>query len=120
MTNLTDIFRKPQSRTYIQYEALSAHFVDNLEASKAAECYGHNLGSFRNLCTKLRADPNLSSFFVESVGLVRRRTPTSRSNSGGIGGYWSFEGPPASRSARSAGGSERKGCPPKPRPCSAS
>ena len=65
MTDLAELFRKPDSRTHLQYEALRAHFLDGLEADKAAERFGYSLGSFRNLCTKLRRNPDLSSFFAE-------------------------------------------------------
>ena len=65
MTDLAELFRKPESRTHLQYEALRAHFLEGLEAGTVAERFGYTLGSFRNLCTKLRANPDLSAFFAE-------------------------------------------------------
>ena len=49
MTDLAELFRKPQSRTHLQYEALRAHFLDGMEAREAATRFGYSLGSFRNL-----------------------------------------------------------------------
>ena len=65
MTDLAELFRKPESRTHLQYEALRAHFLEGLEAGTVAERFGYSLGSFRNLCTKLRGNPDLSAFFAE-------------------------------------------------------
>ena len=65
MTDLADLFRKPESRTHLQYEALRAHFLEGLEAGTVAERFGYSLGSFRNLCTRLRGNPDLSAFFAE-------------------------------------------------------
>ena len=65
MTKLAELFRKPKSRTHLQYEALRAHFLDGLEAKTVAERFGYSLGSFRNLCTRLRGNPDLSAFFAE-------------------------------------------------------
>ena len=65
MIDLAELFRKPHMRTHRQYEALRAHFLDGLEAAKVAERFGYSIGSFRNLCTRLRGNPDLSSFFAE-------------------------------------------------------
>ena len=65
MINLAELFRTPHMRTHRQYEALRAHFLDGLEAAKVAERFGYSIGSFRNLCTRLRGNPDLSSFFAE-------------------------------------------------------
>ena len=65
MTDLAELFRRPRFRTHIQYEALRARFLDGLEAGEAAKRFGYSLGSFRNLCTKLRGSPDLASFFAE-------------------------------------------------------
>ncbi len=65
MTDLAELFRKPRFRTCLQYEALRACFLDGAEAAEAARRFGYSLGSFRNLCTKLRGNPDLSSFFAE-------------------------------------------------------
>ena len=65
MTDLAELFRKPESRTHLQYEALRAHFLEGLEAGTVAERFGYSLGSFRNLCTRLRGNPDLSAFFAE-------------------------------------------------------
>ena len=65
MSDLAELFRKPQSRTHLQYEALRAHFLDGVAAGEAAKRFGYSLGSFRNLCTKLRGNPDLSPFFAE-------------------------------------------------------
>lgn len=65
MIDLAELFRNPHFRTHRQYEALRAHFLEGLEAGVVAERFGYSLGSFRNLCTKLRGNPDLSSFFAE-------------------------------------------------------
>lgn len=65
MTDLADLFKKPQSRTHLQYEALRAHFLEGQEAREVAERFGYSLGSFRNLCTRLRGNPDLAPFFAE-------------------------------------------------------
>lgn len=65
MADLTELFRNPHVRTHRQYEALRAHFLDGLEAGKVAERFGYSIGSFRNLCTMLRTNPDLSAFFAE-------------------------------------------------------
>lgn len=57
MTEIAELFRRPQSRTHIQYEALRARFLEDLEAGEAAERFGYRLGSFHTLCTKLRRSP---------------------------------------------------------------
>ncbi len=65
MTDLAELFRKPQSRTHLQHEALRAHFLGGVEAGEAARRFGYSLGHFRNLCMKLRGNPDLSFFFAE-------------------------------------------------------
>ena len=65
MSDLAELFRTPQSRTHRQYEALRAHFLEGLAVDKAAERFGYSPGSFRNLCTRLRGNPDLSDFFAE-------------------------------------------------------
>ena len=65
MTDLAERFRRPESRTHLQYEALRAHFLEGLEAETVAKRFGYSLGSFRNLCTRLRSNPDLSAFFVD-------------------------------------------------------
>ena len=65
MTDLAELFRKPESRTHLQYEALRAHFLEGLEAGTVAERFGYGLGSFRNLRARLRGNPDLSPFFAE-------------------------------------------------------
>ena len=65
MTDLAELFRKPKSRTHLQYEALRAHFLEGMEVAEAAERFGYSPGSFRNLCTRLRSEPDLAPFFAE-------------------------------------------------------
>ncbi len=66
MNDLAELFRKPASRSQTQYEALRAHFFEGLDAAMAAERFGYSLGSFRNLCTRLRRDGDVSVFFSSS------------------------------------------------------
>lgn len=61
MTDQAELFRMPQYRTHRQYEALRAHLLEGLAAGKAAQRFGYSPGSFRNLCTKLRGNPELSA-----------------------------------------------------------
>ena len=60
-----ELFQKPKSRAHRQYEALRAHFLEGLEAEETAKQFGYSLGSFRNLCTNWRKNPDPSTFFAE-------------------------------------------------------
>ena len=70
MTNYTGCFLEPNSTTQRQYEALRAHSVDGLTAEDVARRFVYSPGTFRNLCTGFRKDPDMSAFFAE-----RKRGP---------------------------------------------
>jgi len=64
MKTLGDLFRNPHAPLPIQYAALRAHFVDGLDPEIVADRFGYSAGTFRNLCSRLRKNPNLSDFFA--------------------------------------------------------
>jgi hypothetical protein len=68
LTNVTDVFLKPQNPTHRQYEALRAHFVDRLPCKEAARRFGYTPGSFRVLVHNLRADPHRRFFLPPARG----------------------------------------------------
>ncbi len=73
MKNLGDLFRNPHAPLHIQYEALRAHFVDGLDPEIVADRFGYSAGTFRNLCSRLRKNPNVSDFFA-----VRKPGPKTK------------------------------------------
>ena len=54
MKDLTQRFLRPANPVHRQYEALRAHFVDDLSMREAADRFGYQFGTFRNLCTAFR------------------------------------------------------------------
>ena len=54
------------------YEALRAHFVENLSMQEATECFGYRLGTFRNLCTAFRKNPDRVFFETRRPGPRRK------------------------------------------------
>jgi len=64
MKDIADLFLDPQGSMQTQYAALRAHFVDGLNPETVAERYGYSVGGFRNLCSRLRNNRNLSDFFA--------------------------------------------------------
>ena len=62
MNPLARRFLQPESPAHRQYEALRAHFVENLSMQEATECFGYRLGTFRNLCTAFRKNPDRAFF----------------------------------------------------------
>ena len=65
MKELTHLFSNPKVKTHRQYEALRAYFLDGTDADTVAQRFGYSTGSFRNLCTGLRKQPDLSGLFAE-------------------------------------------------------
>ena len=64
MTELRDRFLKPATPPHRRYEALRAHFVDGASAVEAAERFGYSYGSFRNLCSEFRRNPDAEALFA--------------------------------------------------------
>ena len=68
MKALARRFLQPANPVHRQYEALRAHFVDNLSMQEAAERFGYQLGTFRNLCTAFRKNPDRAFFETRKPG----------------------------------------------------
>ena len=68
MNTLARRFLQPSNPAHRQYEALRAHFVDNLPLREAADRFGYKLGTFRNLCTEFRKNPGRSFFETRKPG----------------------------------------------------
>ncbi len=68
MNPLARRFLQPLSPTHRQYEALRAHFVDDLPIPETARRFGYKLGTFRNLCTEFRKNPGRSFFVARKPG----------------------------------------------------
>ena len=74
MNPLARRFLQPANPAHRQYEALRAHFVDNLSMHEAAERFGYRLGTFRNLCTAFRQHPDRTFFATRKPGPQRQTT----------------------------------------------
>ena len=64
MTEIRDIFLKPATTPHRRYEALRAHFVDGASAIETARRFGYGYGSFRNLCSEFRRNPDAALLFA--------------------------------------------------------
>ena len=80
MTSISDRFLKPATPAHRRYEALRAHFVDGVSAAEAAKRFGYSYGSFRNLCSEFRRNPDTAFLFINrSTGpKPGRETPETR------------------------------------------
>ena len=78
MKSLAERFLQPANPTHRQYEALRAHFVDGLSASEAAQRFGYRLGTFRNLCSAFRQNPERAFFETRQPGPKRETEPSER------------------------------------------
>ena len=72
MNPLARRFLQPESPVHRQYEALRAHFVENLSMQETAERFGYRLGTFRNLCTAFRKNPDRAFFETRRPGPRRK------------------------------------------------
>ena len=78
MNPLAARFLQPANPTHRQYEALRAHFVDGLPPAEAAARFGYSRGSFHNLLSAFRRQPDRSFFAVSPPGqrpLQAQETP---------------------------------------------
>jgi len=66
LTEYGRFFLQPTSTSHRQYEALRAHFVDNVSSQEAAKRFGYTPGSFRVLCHQFRQDPQ-RPFFLPTI-----------------------------------------------------
>ncbi len=64
ITNEVKFFLEPDQPRHRQYEALRAHFVEQIPTEEVASRFGFTSGSFRVLCHKFRNDPE-RAFFVD-------------------------------------------------------
>ncbi len=64
MTDIGDIFLNPAAPAHRRYEALRARFVDGAGAAETAERFGYSHGSFRNLCSEFRKNPDAALLFA--------------------------------------------------------
>jgi hypothetical protein len=70
LTEVSDearFFLQPLKPLQRQYEALRAYFVEELPSAQVAEQFGYTPGSFRILCHRFRADPDLQEHFFRDV-----------------------------------------------------
>ena len=79
MNSLARRFLQPANPVHRQYEALRAHFVDNLSMREAAHRFGYKLGTFRNLCTAFRKNPDRAFFETRKPGPKRKAALPGRS-----------------------------------------
>ena len=70
---------RPAHSVHRQYQALRAHFVDNLSMCEAANRFGYELGTFRNLCTAFRKHPDRTLFETRKPGPKRKAALPVRS-----------------------------------------
>ena len=77
MHPLAPLFLQPRNPCQRQYEALRAHFVDNLPLADAASRFGYSLQSFRNLCRDLRIRPDRDFFLPSTPGRKPDHPPPS-------------------------------------------
>ncbi len=66
LTEYSPFFLQPTNASHRQYEALRAHFVDNVSSQEAAKRFGYTAGSFRVLCHQFRQDPQ-RPFFLPTM-----------------------------------------------------
>ena len=80
MTSIIDRFLKPATPPHRRYEALRAHFVDGVSAAEAAKRFGYSYGSFRNLCSEFRRNPDTALLFASRSTGPRpgQETPETR------------------------------------------
>ena len=71
MDDLARRFLSPENSTHRKYEALRAHYVENLPLEEAARRFGYATGTLRNLRARFRAAPNAPFFLPDRRG--RRR-----------------------------------------------
>jgi len=62
--DLAQVFLTPKNSTHRQYEALRAHFVDQVPAADVAARFGYTVGSLHQLAHQLRQNPT-RQFFAE-------------------------------------------------------
>ena len=79
MKSLAQRFLQPTNSVHRQYEALRAHFVDNLPMREAADRFGYKIGTFRNLCTAFRKNPDRAFFETRKPGPKRDAASPGRS-----------------------------------------
>jgi hypothetical protein len=65
---MAHFFLEPRNTTHRQYEALRAHFVENLSSVEVARRFGYSPGSFRVLAHQFRQNPNRPFFLPPQKG----------------------------------------------------
>lgn len=68
LTNFSRFFINPSNSTHRQYEALRAHFVENLPIKEIVHRFGYTEGSFRVLLSQFRDNPNRQFFLTPAKG----------------------------------------------------
>ena len=63
MTPDRDTFLSPETSRHRRYEALRAYFAEGLSARETARRFGYSYGTFRNLCTGFRKNPDVAGLF---------------------------------------------------------
>jgi hypothetical protein len=70
LTNMARFFLEPRNTTHRQYEALRAHFVEDLSSVEVARRFGYSPGSFRVLAHQFRQNPDRPFFLPPQKGPV--------------------------------------------------
>jgi transposase len=76
--NLTDwakLFIQPSNSTHRQYEALRAHFVENIPTKEIAKRFGYTEGSVRVLIHHFKQNPQRSFFIPPAKGPHKEKEP---------------------------------------------
>lgn len=68
ITDLAQVFLRPETPVHRQYEALRAYFVDKLPSAEAAKRFGYTPGSFRVLVHKFRQNTDRTFFAAPATG----------------------------------------------------
>ena len=68
LTNMARFFLEPSNAAHRQYEALRAHFVENLSSVEVARRFGYSPGSFRVLAHQFRQNPDRPFFLPPQKG----------------------------------------------------
>ncbi len=68
LTTMARFFLEPRNTTHRQYEALRAHFVEDLSSVEVARRFGYSPGSFRVLAHQFRQNPDRPFFLPPQKG----------------------------------------------------
>lgn len=70
-----DFFLAPESTQQRHYEALRAFFVEGQPSHRVAQRFGYSRGTFRNLCSQFRNDPQKRATLFPAAPPATREAP---------------------------------------------